>query len=93
MLDKNEHLEVIQQCAFYFRKNMNHAYAKEAYLKLGDLRSLMALHVEMSKWDEAFMLAKQNPDFIDMIRLPYAEWLCKYFFFLMKIIFLKNLLN
>jgi intraflagellar transport protein 122 len=32
--------------------------AKEAYLKLGDLKSLVALHVEFDKWEEAFMIAR-----------------------------------
>lgn len=35
----------------------------------------MALHVELHKWDEAFMLAKQNPDLESQIYLPYADWL------------------
>lgn len=35
----------------------------------------MKLHVECEKWDEAFMLAKQNPDMESMIYLPYADWL------------------
>lgn len=37
----------------------------------------MALHIELKKWDEAFMIAKQNPEFLPMIYLPYAEDLCK----------------
>lgn len=35
----------------------------------------MALHVELHKWDEAKMLAKQNPEMEPMIWLPYADWL------------------
>ncbi len=35
----------------------------------------MGLHVELHKWDEAFMLAKQNPGLENMIYLPYADWL------------------
>jgi intraflagellar transport protein 122 len=35
----------------------------------------MALHVELHKWDEAKMLAKQNPEMEAMIWLPYADWL------------------
>lgn len=35
----------------------------------------MHLHVECEKWDEAFMLAKQNPEMEPMIFLPYADWL------------------
>lgn len=35
----------------------------------------MKLHVECEKWEEAFMLAKQNPEMEPMIYLPYADWL------------------
>jgi len=35
----------------------------------------MKLHVECEKWEEAFMLAKQNPEMESMIYLPYADWL------------------
>lgn len=77
MLDKAENQENIQLCAHYFRKNGNHGYAMEAYLKLGDLKNLMAVHIEFCQWDKAFMLANQNPLFKPLIKLPYAEWLCK----------------
>ena len=77
MLDKAENQENIQLCAHYFRKNGNHGYAMEAYLKLGDLKSLMGLHIEFCQWEKAFMLANQNPIFKALIKLPYAEWLCK----------------
>jgi intraflagellar transport protein 122 len=42
---------------------------------LGDIKGLMSLHVELNKWEEAFMLAKQNKDLEGMIYLPYADWL------------------
>ena len=77
MLDKSENHENIQLCAQYFRKNGNHGYAMEAYLKLGDIKSLMTLHIEFCNWEKAFMLASQNPIFKALIKLPYAEWLCK----------------
>ena len=35
----------------------------------------MGLHIELHKWDEAFMLAKQNPELEPQIYLPYADWL------------------
>jgi intraflagellar transport protein 122 len=76
-LDKSDNSDLIKQCAGYFRKNQNHSYAKEAYLKLGDNKSLMELHIQLEKWEEAFILAKQNEEFMDMLRLPYAEYLCK----------------
>jgi len=76
-MDKNEHEEAIRLSAFYFRKNNQHAYAKEAYLKLGDIKALMQLHIELARWDEAFLLAKTNPEFNSLIHQPYAEWLEK----------------
>ncbi|KAL0479772.1 intraflagellar transport protein [Acrasis kona] len=66
----------IATCAGYFRKQDNHQYAKEAYMKIGDFSSLMSLHVEMSKWEEAFDLLKTHPEFTADVYLPYAEYLC-----------------
>lgn len=77
MLDKGDNTENIQLCAQYFRKTGNHGFAMEAYLKLGDIKSLMTLHIEFCQWEKAFMLANQNPILKSLIRLPYAEWLCK----------------
>lgn len=77
MLDKGENQENIQLCAHYFRKCGNHGYAMEAYLKLGDIKSLLGVHIEFFQWEKAFMLANQNPLFKALIKLPYAEWLCK----------------
>ena len=74
-LDKQKHKGEIELCAKYFRQAGHHTFAKQAYLRLGDLKALMALHVELHKWDEAKMLAKQNPEMESMIWLPYADWL------------------
>lgn len=41
------------------------------------MKSLMALHVEFLKWDEAFLLGKQNKQLLEIAKLPYAEWLLK----------------
>lgn len=74
-LSKVDNLESIQYCATYFRKAGNHSYAKEAYLKLGDLKALLNLHVELEKWEEAFRVVKQNPELKSVLYNPYAEWL------------------
>mgnify|MGYP000585963297 FL=1 len=74
-LSKAENSEAIQICANLFRNRGHHAYAKEAYLKLGDIKSLLKLHVELGKWEEAFRLAKQNPELKPQLYLPYAQWL------------------
>lgn len=74
-LDKVKNTVEINLCAKYFRQAGHHTFAKQAYLRLGDLKALMGLHVELHKWDEAKMLAKQNPEMEQMIWLPYADWL------------------
>ena len=39
------------------------------------MKGLMALHVEMQKWDEAIKLVETHPEFAEMLYLPYADWL------------------
>lgn len=73
-LNKNE-VQAIKSCGQYFRKHGIHQYAKEAYLKINDLKSLMQLHVEMLKWEEAFAVLEAHPEYAEDIYLPYAEWL------------------
>eukprot|EP01061_Rhynchopus_euleeides_P016277 TRINITY_DN27556_c0_g1_i1.p1 TRINITY_DN27556_c0_g1~~TRINITY_DN27556_c0_g1_i1.p1 ORF type:complete len:1234 (+),score=571.29 TRINITY_DN27556_c0_g1_i1:232-3933(+) len=75
-LNKSE-VQAIQLCGKYFRKNNAHAYGREAYEKIGDMKSLMQLHVEMQKWDEAFKLLETSQGLADAsdVFLPYAEWL------------------
>eukprot|EP00330_Aristerostoma_sp_ATCC50986_P003368 CAMPEP_0114598496 /NCGR_PEP_ID=MMETSP0125-20121206/20880_1 /TAXON_ID=485358 ORGANISM="Aristerostoma sp., Strain ATCC 50986" /NCGR_SAMPLE_ID=MMETSP0125 /ASSEMBLY_ACC=CAM_ASM_000245 /LENGTH=78 /DNA_ID=CAMNT_0001804313 /DNA_START=38 /DNA_END=270 /DNA_ORIENTATION=- len=63
--------------AYYFKKHQSHQFAKEAYLKLGDMKSLMISNIELEKFDEAFTLMKTNPEFEKLIHQPYAEWLEK----------------
>jgi intraflagellar transport protein 122 len=67
--------KVLQACAEYFRQSGNHQQAKEMYTKLGDVRAVMQLHVELEKWDEAMKLAERHPEFKNEIYLPYADWL------------------
>lgn len=47
-------------CAYYFKKLDNPGYAAETYLKIGDLKSLVQLHVETQRWDE--------------VRAEHASW-------------------
>lgn len=57
-LDGNKNRAEIELCAKFFKAGNHHTFAKQAYLRLGDIKALMNLHVECEKWDEAFMLAK-----------------------------------
>uniref|UniRef100_A0A8C9MAS1 Intraflagellar transport protein 122 homolog n=1 Tax=Panthera tigris altaica TaxID=74533 RepID=A0A8C9MAS1_PANTA len=75
-LDKAER-EPLLMCAHYFKKLDNPGYAAETYLKIGDLKSLVQLHVETQRWDEAFALGEKHPEFKDDIYVPYAQWLAE----------------
>ncbi|KAL4645936.1 hypothetical protein GN956_G9705 [Arapaima gigas] len=75
-LDKAER-EPLAKCAAHFRKLKHHGYAAEIYAKMGDLRSLVLLHVEARQWDEAFGLVEKHPQFKNDVYVPYAQWLAE----------------
>ena len=74
-MNKNDHGDLITLCSHYFKKNNNHAYAKEAYLKLGDLKGLILMHIDLKSWDEAFSLAGQNKNLSEFVHTQYAGFL------------------
>ncbi|KAH0630208.1 hypothetical protein JD844_012935 [Phrynosoma platyrhinos] len=75
-LDKAER-EPLTKCAYYFKKLLNHGYAAETYMKIGDLKALIQLYVETQQWDEAFALCEKHPEFKDDVYVPYAQWLAE----------------
>jgi hypothetical protein len=36
----------------------------------------MALHIELERWDDALLLGKQKAELMEIVKLPYASWLC-----------------
>ncbi|XP_014729549.1 PREDICTED: intraflagellar transport protein 122 homolog isoform X2 [Sturnus vulgaris] len=75
-LDKAER-EPLAKCAFYFKQLDNPGYAAETYMKVGDLKALVQLHVETHRWEEAFALCEKHPEFKDEVYVPYAQWLAE----------------
>jgi len=76
VVDKKE-TAALRRCAEFFREHGHHQYAK-VYLKMGDVQALMKLHVELRKWDDAFLLSKQHGGkFSEDVYLPYALWLAQ----------------
>ncbi|NWV11315.1 IF122 protein, partial [Ptilonorhynchus violaceus] len=75
-LDKAER-EPLAKCAFYFKRLDNPGYAAETYMKVGDLKALVQLHVETHRWEEAFALSEKHPEFKDEVYVPYAQWLAE----------------
>lgn len=73
-LEKDENTEpLIASIGNYFKNHKHYEYAKEAYLKLGDLKSLVIMNIELEKWEEAFYLAKQNKHLLEYTHLQWAE--------------------
>uniref|UniRef100_A0A8C0G8H9 Intraflagellar transport protein 122 homolog n=1 Tax=Chelonoidis abingdonii TaxID=106734 RepID=A0A8C0G8H9_CHEAB len=75
-LDKAER-EPLSKCAYYFKRLGSHGYAAETYMKIGDLKALVHLHVETQRWEEAFSLSEKHPEFKDDVYVPYAQWLAE----------------
>ncbi|NXC87948.1 IF122 protein, partial [Cercotrichas coryphoeus] len=75
-LDKAER-EPLAKCAFYFKQLDSPGYAAETYMKVGDLKALVQLHVETHRWEEAFALCEKHPEFKDEVYVPYAQWLAE----------------
>ncbi|KAJ7417309.1 intraflagellar transport protein 122 isoform X1 [Willisornis vidua] len=75
-LDKAER-EPLAKCAFYFKQLDNPGYTAETYMKVGDLKALVQLHVETHRWEEAFALGEKHPEFKDDVYVPYAQWLAE----------------
>ena len=74
-LTQDKDAELIRLCGHYFRKYHNYAFASEAYLKLGDTKSLVYMNVDLCKWDEAFILSRENKQLNEYVHLKYAETL------------------
>ncbi|XP_027496213.1 intraflagellar transport protein 122 homolog isoform X3 [Corapipo altera] len=75
-LDKAER-EPLDKCAFYFKQLDNPGYAAETYMKVGDLKALVQLHVDTHHWEEALALSEKHPEFKDDVYVPYAQWLAE----------------
>ncbi|XP_075229721.1 intraflagellar transport protein Oseg1 isoform X2 [Lycorma delicatula] len=75
-LDKAE-TEGIRAVAESLRKLGALEHATEMYRKLGEERSVVVLHVEARNWSEAFSLADRHPEYVDLVYVPYAQWLAE----------------
>ena len=67
--------KALAQCVAHFRKNRQLDNAAEILTKMGDIRGLIDLRVEMQEFEEAFRLAETYPDLREHIYLPYAHHL------------------
>ena len=52
-----------------------YAAALVAYSKLGDIKTLVSLHVKLEQWDDAFSVVKDYPAYVQDVYVPYSDWL------------------
>lgn len=74
-LDKQRDEDLIRMCVKYFVTKGNYGYAKEGYLRLGDMKGLVELCVAFKRWNEGLYLVKQNPVLNNVFYVPFAEHL------------------
>lgn len=73
-----ENVEVLSKCGDLFTDAAEDGFAKETFVKLGDITKLMNLYVRRQQWADAAKLADEYSGQIDAtVFLPYAEWLVK----------------
>lgn len=65
--------KALAACGALFRKWGDVEQAKEAYGRLDDLKSLVAIAVETGRWDEAKRLARGHPELAEDVHLPHAR--------------------
>lgn len=75
-LDKTnkEELKVIAE---HLKRLNQTSAAAEIYRRLGDAGSVLQLHVEAKDWTRAFQLVENEPQYKEMVYVPYARWLAE----------------
>lgn len=68
----------LQKAGEYFVRFKAHAYAREIFMRLGDMGALIQLHVRLGEWESAINIAEQHPQLLSRVFLPYAAWLAEH---------------
>lgn len=75
-LDKAEHVK-LSKCAKSLLKHGQYNGAAEIYSKIGDYHNLVQVYVLTKNWKAAFKLANQHSELLEIVYLPYANWLAE----------------
>lgn len=75
-VDKDDQ-EVLSLCAQALIEQQQYNQAAEVYTKMGDVKALIKLWVMARKWEDAFTLVEQNPQFKLDVYVPYAQYLAE----------------
>jgi intraflagellar transport protein 122 len=83
--------DALTKCVHYFRKLNAPNYVNEILTKMGDIKQLILLHVDVENWDEAFRLADGDENISKKHIYPfYSKWLLKRGDFLEAYKFMKK---
>ncbi|KAG8347021.1 WD domain [Trypanosoma vivax] len=66
---------LVTECANFFKKHKATEYAIYAFEKVGDIRSIICLHVETREWRRAFTLLERYPQYVREVYVPWANFL------------------
>ena len=69
--------EALKLIANFLKQHGQLQYAREMYKKMGDFESVVQIYVEAHDWKEAFSLAEKNPEYKELVYVPYAKWLAE----------------
>lgn len=75
-LDKANRSALISIAEHLKRLNQSTA-AAELYRRLGDSAAVLNLHVEAKEWAQAFTLVQSQPQYKELVYVPYAHWLAE----------------
>ncbi|XP_044767186.1 intraflagellar transport protein 122 homolog [Coccinella septempunctata] len=75
-LDKAERSQLIS-IAQHLKNLKHYTTAAEVYTRLGDIPSVLSIHVAAKEWSEAFKLVETQPNYKAFVYVPYAHWLAE----------------
>ncbi|KHJ41704.1 tetratricopeptide repeat protein [Trichuris suis] len=68
-------VDLLRKIAQALRQDKEYELAADIYRKMGDVNEFIEMKILSAKWEEAFHVAKQHPEFESQLYLRYADWL------------------
>uniref|UniRef100_A0A0N4ZE90 Intraflagellar transport protein 122 homolog n=1 Tax=Parastrongyloides trichosuri TaxID=131310 RepID=A0A0N4ZE90_PARTI len=75
-VDKSD-TELLRTIGYYLIKKQEFVVASNIFQSINDVRSLLNMHIAARQWDDAFAICQSNPQYTDIVYLPYARWLAE----------------
>uniref|UniRef100_A0A0K0FQR3 Intraflagellar transport protein 122 homolog n=1 Tax=Strongyloides venezuelensis TaxID=75913 RepID=A0A0K0FQR3_STRVS len=69
--------ELLKTIGYYLIKREEFSVATSIFTSINDVRSLLNMHIVARQWDDAFAICQHNPQYTDIVYLPYARWLAE----------------